>query len=290
MTEAVAPRPDDDADVAPAAAPEAAEAQRHSDAPPGDEFEGYLKEFQAGTSRPATQPDQQTAQSTGTAPQSTGDAIDQLLDELSRPGPLDSSLFTQGADVHQQHAAQEQFSALQSENQQLKAYMQRAADQADFDNLTGRLQAKLPDHLPPDYAATQLMAMAVQNPALVAAFDLRHVDRRAADTELRKVEAELARLSRDPVANQQQIANLQRYGYQVGLALNSREILRRAVRAVEKRGQEHRPIDETATALHDQVAAAVRGASGKAQPEPPPNFGSMSDSELREYTREHFGF
>jgi hypothetical protein len=135
-----------------------------------------------------------------------------------------------------------------------------------------------------------LLAAAAQNPNLVAAFDLRHVDRRAAEVEMRKVEAELQRLSRDPAANQQQVANLQQYSYRLGLALNSREILRRAVREVERRGQAHKPIDETATAEHDAVVAAVKGASGKAQPEPPPNFGQMSDKEFNRWTRTNLGF
>jgi hypothetical protein len=48
--------------------------------------------------------------------------------------------------------------------------------------------------------------------------------------------------------------------------------------------------DVVAKADHDAVAAAVRGSSGKAQPEPPPNFGNMSDAELRRYTKTNFGF
>jgi hypothetical protein len=275
MTEAaVAPRPDDVADPAAAAPVDAPSAASPS-------IDESLAEYER-----ATVPAAQTERA---QPAANYDELEKLLDELSKP-TASEPLFAQGSDVQQQHAAQEQFGALQNENAQLRWHAQREADQRDFDKLTGGLQAKLPEYLPPDYVATQLMALAAQNPNLVAAFDLRHTDRRAAEVEMRKVEVELQRLSRDPVANQQQIAAVQRYGYQIGLALNSREILRRAIFAVEKRGRAHRPVDPDATADHDAVAAAVRGSSGKASPEPPPNFGNMTDKELARFTKQNYGF
>jgi hypothetical protein len=277
MTEAaVAPRPDDVADPAAAAPVDAPSAASPS-------IDESLAEYERATVPAAqTEPAAQ--------PAANYDEIDQLLAELSQPtGPGQSPLFTHGADAHQQLQAQEQFNALQNENAQLRAEQRRAVDQHDFDKLTSQLQQKLPD-LPGDYVRSQLLAMAVENPNLVHAFDLRHTDRRAAEVEMRKVEVELQRLSRDPVANQQQIVAVQRYGYQVGLALNSREILRRAVFEVEKRGRSHKPVDLDATADHDAVAAAVRGSSGKASPEPPPNFGAMSDAELRRFTKQNYGF
>jgi hypothetical protein len=217
-------------------------------------------------------------------------AIDALLDELSRPGPLDNSLFTpRTGDAQQQQAEQqraaEQFNALQSQNAQLRGAIQAAADRQDFDKLTSELQGRLPQHLPDDFARTQLLAMAVQNPDLVAAYDYRHVDRKAVDTELRRVE-QVFNQTTDPA----QRAALEQYGRRLGLALNAPEIIRRATREVVKRAEAHKLIDEQATADHDAVAAAVRGASGKAQPEPPPNFGNMSDKQLARYTKEHFGF
>jgi hypothetical protein len=48
--------------------------------------------------------------------------------------------------------------------------------------------------------------------------------------------------------------------------------------------------DRNATDDREAVAAAVRGASAKAAVEPAPNFGAMTDAELRKYNREHFGF
>jgi hypothetical protein len=279
MAEAAAPLPDEvtDAPAEPVAQPAA------------DDFEKSLQEYQTATSRPAAQPDQQTAQSD----QQTVSDLDALLvEEFSQPsGPGQSPLFTHGADVHQQAQAQDQFSALQNENAQLRAHMQRAADQADLDRLSAEVQKRLPDNFPGDYATTALKSMAMDHPELVLAFDARHANRAAIDRELRQVEQTLSQLQRNPNgADPQQIAELTQYGRRLGCMLNSREILKRATRAVIKSAESHRPIDPDATAEHDAVAAAVRGSSGKASPEPPPNFGNMSDAELRRYTKQNYGF
>jgi hypothetical protein len=200
MTDTVRP---EDAAAEPAASAPAA--------PTGDDLDSYLTEFETATSRPASQPEQPTDHKDGASLQTSSpatsaapqDPIDQLLDELSKPSGYGPPRFgdqheaaqwqqAEQQQVEQQRAA-EQFSALQSENQQLRAHIQRATDQAALDKLTSELQARLPQHLPPDFARTQLIAMAAQTPNLVAAFDLRGADRRAADAELRKVEAEFAR-------------------------------------------------------------------------------------------------
>jgi len=48
--------------------------------------------------------------------------------------------------------------------------------------------------------------------------------------------------------------------------------------------------DPVATEDREAVAQAVRGAGGKAPPEPPPDFSRMSDAELRKFTQENWGF
>ena len=285
MTEAATKPPDDVADPA-AAAPTGAAASPAT--PAGDGVDDLLAEYDR-----ATAPQPQPAQSADQPSPATGDApkdeIDALLDELSKPA-VSSPLFTHGADAHQQLQAQEQFGQLQNENAALRLHAQRQADQADLDRLTGELQSRLP-HLPSDYAAAALKSMALDHPELVLAFDARHVDRRAMDQELRRVEQTLAQLQRNPNgADPQQVAQLRQYGWQLGVALNSREILRRAVREVEKRGQAFKPIDEQATADHDAVVWAVKGASGKTPVEPPPNLGGLSDKAFARYTKENFGF
>jgi hypothetical protein len=50
-------------------------------------------------------------------------------------------------------------------------------------------------------------------------------------------------------------------------------------------------VDETATADHEAVAQAVRGAStNKVATEPAPKFGRMSNAEFRKYAIEQYGF
>jgi hypothetical protein len=281
MAEAAIERPDENpADVAPAAP-----AAPASTARPGDDFENILEEYQAATSRPATQPDQPT----GAAPQASGDEIDQLLAELSQP-TAHEPLFQQGTDAHQQAQAQDQVQSrldvLQSENQQLKQFVTHQRDVRDFGRLAAEVQSKLPDHLPSDYAETQLLAAAINNPTLQAAFDYRSVDPRLAAQELRQVEMQLNHAATLPAQREM----LQQHAQRLNIAINSKSILRRAMIEIRDRAESHRPLDPYATADHDAVAAAVRGRSGTAPAEPPPNFGAMSDADLRRYTREHFGF
>jgi hypothetical protein len=283
-------RPDDAADPG-ASAP--ADASPAPAAPAGYDLDRDLAEFDRAMARPAGAP---TTTEPAAQPQAAPDEIDKLLDELSKPGPLDGSpLFGQqhGDTQHQvqQQRELEQFNALQNENAQLRAHMERQAAQADLDRLTGEIQSKLPSHLDDNWARTNLIAMAMERPELVLAFDSRHIDRRAVSAELQKVGFTLAQLQRNPsAANPGYVAQLRQYQGQLNVALHGREILNRAVREVVQRGQAHRPIDEVATADHDAVAAAVRGSSAKASPEPPPNFGQMSDRQLREYTKTNFGF
>jgi hypothetical protein len=180
--------------------------------------------------------------------------------------------------------------ALRGENAALRAHITREAEEAEFKQLADSVQKQLPEHLPGDYAQTQLLALAATNPDLIAAFDLRHVDRRAVDAELRKVESALAQAQRNPSTDQAKVAALVQYGRRLGLALNAQEIIRRATAGIVKRGKAHNPIDAEATVDRELVAQTVRGAGGKIEPEPPPNFGNMSDKQFERYTREHYGY
>jgi hypothetical protein len=291
---AVEQRPDDVAPSAPPAAPASEPAPARSN--DGDDLERHLQEFESATARPATPaPDQPAAQpGQPSQPGTGGDELDQLLAELSQPS-VASPLFTHGADAHQELQAQEQLQGrldvLQSENGQLRQFVEHQRAVADFNKLCAGVQAKLPDHLPGDYAETQLLAAAINNPTLQQAFDYRNCDRRAVDRELRQVETALAHFQRHPgAAAPGQVEQLVQHSYRLGLALNSQQILKRAALEVLKRGRDHKPIDEQATADHAAVAAAVRGSSAKAQPEPPPNLSGLSDKEFARYTRQHFGF
>jgi hypothetical protein len=280
MTEVA--RPEDTATDTAATAPVDAAAA------PGDDTERYLEEYSRATARPSDPPDQSADQPSSPATSAAPpDELDRLLDELAQPAVPWSSQFQPGAvaAAQERQVIEQQFGALQSENAQLRGHILAAQDRQDFGKLTAEIQGRLPQHLPPDYAETQLKAMAIERPELVAAFDYRSVDRKAVDQEMRRVE-QVFNQTTDPA----QRAALENYGYRLGVALNSREILRRATHEIVKRGRAFHQIDEQATAEHDAVVAAVRGASAKASPEPPPNFGQMSDKEFHRWTRNNLGF
>jgi hypothetical protein len=138
---------------------------------------------------------------------------------------------------------------LEGQNTQLRDYIFREQEQTAFKSFTAELQSKLPENLPDDYAQTQLLAMAVGNPDLTAAWDLRNVDRAAVDTELSRVEHAHAHLQRNPAAaDPQKFAALTQYGYRLGLALNSKAILQRATSEIKKRADQYKPIDPELTA------------------------------------------
>lgn len=58
----------------------------------------------------------------------------------------------------------------------------------------------------------------------------------------------------------------------------------------EAKNEFNKQIDVEVTADVNAIAAAVKGASAKITAEPAPDFGQMSDAELREYTRKNFKF
>jgi hypothetical protein len=274
MSEAAVKLEDDVvADAAPDAVPPAADEPVVQPAPAADDYlQKSLAEFDAAF--PPQPPSQPPPPPPVQSPPS-GDAIDQMLAELNTASA----------------AEQQQLSALQAENSQLRGRIQYETDLADFNRFAGDLQAQLPDYLPDDYAAIHLKAAAATNPTLALAFDYRNADRNAVGVELRRVEIALSQAQRNPYADPKVVASLNAYGQRLTVAYNSAAILRQAERAVIKRAQAvPRPIDSDATADKLAVVAAIRGASAKAAVEPPPQLGTMSNNELRKWTRDNFGF
>jgi hypothetical protein len=239
-----------------------------SGAPKADaDIDGLLAEYQAATG------DTRETQSDTTANEQDGDLQQEAVAALR---DMDASAVSNHADSR--------LTELQNRNAELEAHIHREQEQAAFRSFAADLQEQLPEHLPPDYAETQLMAEAAKNPELVFAWGHRDVDRRAVDAELRKVESALAQLERNPSGNQQKIAALYEYGYRLGLAFNSKEIICNLSRDIVKRGSAHKPIDPEATADRAAIAAAVRDGRGAIETkEPPPSLGKMSDDEFRKY-------
>jgi hypothetical protein len=253
------------------AAPVEAPASTGDDPVPGagDDIQGFLDEYErANPAEPSTA----TNEPAGDAPQLKDDAIDSFLQDLN----------TDGKRVNE----------LQGELDGLRAEMHRKAELEAFDKYSSELQAKLPEYLPDDYARTQMLSKATQDPNLIAAWDYRKLsdlDRRAADAEFKQLELLHAQITRDPRNDPRKgaaLAAIERRGQQLGLMMNAPEILRRAERDIIKRANDYRPIDPDATADRAMVAAAVRDGRGVVDlKEPAPDFASMTDAEFNAYKR-----
>jgi hypothetical protein len=255
-------------DAAPSPAPEPSSAPTdgsQSNAPaPSDALDDLLQQYDAAVK----QADAGPSAGDGELQQ---DAIASLLRDM------DVSAVPSHADAR--------IAELQNRNAALEAHIHREQETAAFKSFAADLQNQLPETVPPDFAETALKAAAMGNSDLVVAFDLRNVDRRDADAELRKVEAALNQLARNPNADQNALAALRQYGYRLGLALNSAEILRRAKADIVARAKSFKPIDPDATADRAMVAAAVRDANHKIEPSPPPDLANMSAQDFRDYQK-----
>jgi hypothetical protein len=238
----------------------------------GSDIDRLLAEFDRATAQPAT--DNNAAPDATTPPQ---DDIDSFL----------QSLDTSSAD-------RQRIDALTGQIDGLKAAEFQRAERADFDKFSSKLQAELGPNVPDDYARTLLLSMSAENPALESAWRYRNLtaeQRRAADAEFRQLEALYAQAQREPddPRKQQVLMQMEQRGQELGLMMNARTMLNNAWRDVVKRaGKVAPPVDELATGDHNAVAALVRGASAPVDlAEPPPNFGSMSESEFQEWTRKN---
>jgi len=111
------------------------------------------------------------------------------------------------------------------------------------------------------------MAMAMRDPALERAWAYRHLtadQRRAAELEFQQLEVLhwKAQQAPDDPRKQQALAQLERRGWELGIAMNAGKILDRAWRDVQKRAEKVKPpIDEEQTQIRADVAFAMKGAS-----------------------------
>jgi hypothetical protein len=166
--------------------------------------------------------------------------------------------------------------------------MHRQEELKAFDDYAADLQKEMPSHVPADYVRAKLEALA-HNPEIAMAWDLRNVDRNAAKVELQKVQAALFHLQRNPTADPARLAELNAYGERLNIAVQSHAILRKATLGILTDARKLQPpIDEQATALHNDVAAAVRYASTTKVPEEGmPDFANMDDRTFAEWTRKN---
>jgi hypothetical protein len=85
---------------------------------------------------------------------------------------------------------------------------------------------------------------------------------------------------------------LNAYGERLNIAVQSHAILRKATLGILTEARKLQPpTDPEATQVHGEISQLMRGASAPLDlKEPEPPWATMSDAELREYTRKNFGF
>jgi hypothetical protein len=236
-----------------------------------DDLDSLLAEFDAATSKPADEPAQDNTGQDATE-------LAKLIDDL-------------GSSQERQ-----QIERLTDEIGSLRAAEADRQSRADFEGFAAKLQKELGPHVDERFARTNLLAALAERPELATVWQYRHASDeqlRAADREFRQLEALYNRTlaAPDDPRKQQAIAALEQRGWQLGLMLNSRAILNKVWRDVQKKASKVLPpIDVEATADHDMVAQSVRDGSTPILPEPPVKWGNLSAREGRERIKQDFGF
>jgi hypothetical protein len=186
---------------------------------------------------------------------------------------------------------------LEGELNSVRAAEYQRQELAALDKFCGELQSQLGPNIPDDYAKASLLAMAAQDPNLEVAWKYRGLTNEQlanADKEFRELEALYGKLTHsqdnDP-RKQQAIAVLESRGRELGLMMNARAVIANAKRSVIKRAEAHKVYDEDATLDRAAISQAIRDGQGPINiPERPPNFGTMTDAEFKNFTRKHYGF
>jgi hypothetical protein len=253
-----------------------------SDAPIGttpvsDDFQSLLDEFDAVTGKQAEEVPEPES-NTGTVPN-----LDQQLQELLGPqhDPADRQRITD----------------LEGELNSVRAAELERQARADFEGFSKKLQAELGPNVDEQFARTNLLAMAAENPALEHAWRYRNLtdaERKAADAEFQQLEVLYHRVQNAPndPRKAQAIAALEQRGQQLGLMMNAHKILNNVWRDVQKRAAKvPPPIDTDATELRAEIAFQMKQGQGPAViPGEKPNFGIMDDRTFKDYTKRHYGF
>jgi hypothetical protein len=244
-------------------------------APAETDLDALLAQYTEGTKQPEPESGANVQEGTNSAPVAESE--------------LDSLLANLNADT-------ERANALQAEVNALKSAEHQRQEREAFSDYASQLQSRLPDHVPPDYAEAQLLAAASRDPALVAAWDVRNVpaaERSQAPALLQQAMRLYQQIQRmpDTDARKAQALNwvVQR-GQYLEAVVYGPGLLRKAALNIEKRARDFQPIDQEATALKQEIAFHMKSARGRLTPEPPPNFGRMTDNEFRQWKRENLGW
>jgi hypothetical protein len=250
--------------------PETAPAELPADvAAPEPSLEDLLADFERATAKPDLEPD--GSQETDAPVED----VDTFLNDLNK----DAQRVTE----------------LEGQLGSLRAVELDRQSRADFEGFSTKLQEQLGPNVDDQFARTNLLSMAVENPALEAAWRYRNLtdaERRAADLEFQQLEVLYHRVQQAPDDPRKAaaLAEMERRGQELGLMMNARTILGNARRDVLNRARTAQPpIDLEMTALRDEIAWAVRESRHGDIPDPPVNLGNLSDAEYRNYLRKNFG-
>jgi hypothetical protein len=241
-----------------------------------DDLDSLLEEFDAATGKQPEAPASDNTEQSG----AVSDELDKFIADFAGPT-----------------ADQKRIGELEAEIGSVRAAELDRQSRADFEGFSKKLQAECGPNVDDQFARTNLLAMAAENPALEHAWRFRHLtddQLRAADQEFRRLEALHMRvqLAPDDPRKVAAMAQIERRGQELGLMMNARAILNTVWRDVQKRASKVLPaIDPIATADHDLIAQSIRDGQGPIDlREPAPDFASMDDRTFREYTRKTYGF
>jgi hypothetical protein len=210
-------------------------------------------------------------------------------DPQFQEGELDKLLSELNADT-------DRANNLQAEVNSLKHAEMMRVEQEAFGKYADELQSKLPDHCPPDYARNALLSAAAVNRSLAVAWDNRNLsaaERANAAAELRAAELLYRQIQQMPNTDPRKQTALQQIwqqGTRLEMIVAGPALLRRTLLDIEKRARDFQPIDREASELKADIAWQMKSAGGKRVPEPPPNYGTLSNTEFRQKVRDEHGF
>jgi hypothetical protein len=245
-------------------------------APAADDVESLLAEFDRAAQRNNAEPEAEPA-TDNNADATTFDEVDKFIESLDAPT-----------------ADQRRISDLEGELNTARAAELDRQSRSDFEGFSKKLQAECGPNVDEHFARTNLLAMVAERPELESVWRYRNLtaeQRRAADMEFTRLERLYNQMQQAPddPRKAEAMAQMMRRGQELGLMMNAPKILNTAWKDVlgRARAVKH-PIDDELTAVHADVAAAVRYASTSKVPEEGmPDFANMDDRTFAEWTRKN---
>jgi hypothetical protein len=248
-----------------------------------DELSRLLTEYDEATAAKSEPEPVTTDPAAGNAGDAQTTELDALLAHYTAPDPKLAQL-------------EGELNGVRSELAEARHQAHIAAEQEAFGKYADELQSRLPDHCPPDYARNALLSAAAVDRSLAVAWDTRNLsaaERQRAAAELQQAIQLYQQIQRTPDGDprKQQALNLiVQNGQRLEMIVAGPALLRKTLLDIESKARKHIAIDSEATALKSEIAFHMKSGAGKRVPEPPPNFGRMSDNEFRNWKRENLGW